>query len=100
MVGELPIRDELRVHVDERIGAEAGGEDVGVRLSEFLTQGADVQIRVHDLIEGGVESESVGRPLVVEDRIVDGRGWTLTGLRGHGHRERLGKHHAPTGHHR
>ena len=52
------------------------------------------------LIDGGVEREAVGRPLVVEDRIVDGRGWARTGLRGHGHRERLGKHHAPTGHHR
>ena len=77
MVVERAVGDELRVHVDERIGAEARGEDVGIGLSEFVPQGTDVEIRRHDPVDGGVDREAIGRPFIVENLVVDGRGWAL-----------------------
>ena len=100
LVGELSIGDELRVHIDERIGAEARGQDVGIGLCEFVSQGADVEVTCHDSIDGRVERDAVGGPLVVEDRVIDRGCWARNGGRCYGRGECLGQRHAAACHHR
>jgi hypothetical protein len=66
LVVERAVGDELRVHVDERIGAQARSEHVGIGLGEFVAQRADVEIGRHHAFDGRVEREAVGLSLVGE----------------------------------
>lgn len=68
------IRDELGVHVDQRVGPQAGGENVGVCLRELVPQRADVEVGGQHPVERRVERQPVGRAWIVDDRPVDRRG--------------------------
>ena len=70
-VGERAVGDELAVEVNERIGSQAGGEDVGVGLRQLVAEGADVDVVGHHPLDGDVEREAVRRPLVVGETPVE-----------------------------
>ena len=57
-----PVGDELGVGVEDRVGAEAGLEDVGPRLGDLEELGAEVQAALEGDVDGPVEGHSVGGP--------------------------------------
>ena len=55
------VRDELAVGVEERIGPQAGGQDVGACLGDFELFGPQVEVLVHEQLNRLIDREAVGR---------------------------------------
>ena len=70
-VGERAVGDELAVEVDQRIGAQPGGEDIGFGLGELVAESADVDVVGHHPLDGDIEREAVRRSLVVGESPVE-----------------------------
>ena len=60
-----PVGDALDVGVEDRVGPEAGGEDVGVGLGDLERLGAEVEVLADQPVDRLVEGQAVGRPLVL-----------------------------------
>ncbi len=61
----MAVGDELAVGVEDRVIAEAGGEDVGLGHRQLEFERQQVEVALHELIDGLVESQAVGRALLV-----------------------------------
>ena len=64
VAGVLAVRDELGVGVEDRVGPEAGGQDVRLRLRNLDRLGPKVQVLVHQPIDRLIEGQAVGRAWV------------------------------------
>jgi len=62
---KLPYGDALDVAVENRIGAEARGEDVGLGLGDLERLRVKVEVVMDQPFDGLVEGESIGRPVVI-----------------------------------
>ena len=89
---ELAVGDELGVGVEDRVGAEAGLEDVGPRLGDLEELGTEVEAPLEGRVDGPIERDSVFGSVVIDlrgdlERPVEGRGRGRDRLRlGRGHR--------------
>ena len=61
----LPIGDELAVGVEDRVGAQARGQDVGPGLRDLEPLRAEVEVVADEPLERLVEGQTVGGPLVL-----------------------------------
>ena len=61
IVGIVAERNELTIGVENRIGAKAGGQDVGLRHRNLIPKGLDLKIALDIALNRRVESETVGR---------------------------------------
>ena len=65
---ETAVGDGLDVGVKDRVGAEAGGEDVGLGLGDLERLGIEVEVLADQPVDGLVEGQAVGRALIVTRR--------------------------------
>ena len=71
-LGVFPVGDELAVGVEDRVGPEAGRQDVGLGLGDLEELGAEVEVLADEPVDRLVERQAVRRPLVGRRR--DGEG--------------------------
>ena len=64
----LAIRHELGVGVQDRVGAEAGGQDVGVGHGDLEELTAELKVLSDQLLDGHVQGHTAGRADVLGDR--------------------------------
>ena len=77
IAGVVTVGDELHVGVEDRIGAKAGGEYVGLGLRELEGETPELKVVGHEALEGLIQGETVGGAFVFGgrregERAVDG----------------------------
>ena len=61
----MAVRDELGVGVEDRVGAETGGEDVRLGHRDLHAVGDQVEVLLHEHVDRLVDRHPAGRPFVL-----------------------------------
>ena len=64
-VGETPVGNELAVRIEDRIGPQARGQDVGAGLGNLHGLGPEVEVVLEQKLDRLVERQPVGGALAV-----------------------------------
>ncbi len=83
-LGVSTIRDELAVGVEDRVGPETGGEDVGLGQGDLELAGLQVEVLADQEIQCLVERQAIGWPFVRDRREVERAEKGNLGQRGNG----------------